>query len=77
MNTTQQAQQYRIEWVSLLTGETGYGDWITSKELIIDWVTTQNVKWEGVAHHTYVPRYYGGAAIEEDLSNKIDFQLTG
>jgi len=60
-------QQYRIEWVSLLTGETGHGDWFTSKEEVIRWVELYNSTWKGTAHHTYVPRWYGGISSMELL----------
>jgi hypothetical protein len=53
-------QQYRVEWVSLLTGEVGHGDWFNSKETVIEYVEIYNDLWKGIAHHTYVPRWYGG-----------------
>jgi hypothetical protein len=57
-------QQYRIEWVSLLTGEIGHGDWFISKKEVIRWVDIYNDKWKGTVHHTYIPRWYGGSFVE-------------
>ena len=58
----QRAQEYRVEWVSLLTGEINHGPWIQSKDIVIEWVATLNTKWKGQFHHIYSPRWYGAGS---------------